>query len=103
MRTDTHLAIGNRLPALLFLFRVFGVFSESGAVFFKNQLFPTRFSPQGVIVVARFLANQEHGFGFFLAFRHSQLLTTKQSCPAPRSGANQLIVLDPARLGMALS
>lgn len=53
------------------------VTSQTRAVFFQVQLFAPRFSPQAVIVITRFLANQKHRFRLFLAssaFCHNSLL-----------------------------
>lgn len=55
---------------LLLLLNVQCVLAEAGAVLFELQLFATGLAAEDVIDVARFFANQEHHFGFFLAFGH---------------------------------
>jgi hypothetical protein len=56
---------------LFFLFRVHRVFAEAGAEFFELQLFTAGFAAEGVVVIARFFADEEDGFDFLFAFSGS--------------------------------
>ncbi len=52
---------------LLLLFRVDRVLSQTRRILLQLQLLAARLSPQNVVVIARFLADQEDSFRLFLA------------------------------------
>ena len=58
---------------LLLLFRMERVLAEAGAIFADFQLFAARFTADGVVVIARFFADEKDNFDFFLAFGHDVL------------------------------
>src|SRR6476469_962464 len=53
---------------LLLLLRVHRVLAQPRAELADLQLFATRFALDRVVVVAGFLAHEEHGFNFLLSF-----------------------------------
>ena len=51
---------------------MFGVLAQPRGVFHQLELFATGFAADGIVQVARFLADEEYGFGFFLALGHDR-------------------------------
>ena len=72
IQTATRVESCNRayfcFSGLLFLFVVDRVLLQTRAKLFQFQFLSARFSADGVVVITGFFANQEHHFGFFLAF-----------------------------------
>src|SRR5690606_28041285 len=66
---------------------------KPGAVLRQLQLFATRLTTNRVVVVARFFADEEYGFDFFLALGHPTLLPLLKATAAPAGG--QLILGEP--------
>ena len=57
-----------RDSVLFFLFTMHRVFSKTGTELLQLEFFATRFSPERVVIVARFFAHQEDNFHFLFAF-----------------------------------
>ncbi len=57
---------------LLLLFEVQRVPAKAWAVLLQLQLLTPRLTDDGVVVISRLLADEENGFGFFLALGHGE-------------------------------
>lgn len=57
-----------------------GVSAEPRAVLLDPQLFSTRLTTDGVVVIAGFLTNEEHDFFFLLRLGHSYETLTIYFC-----------------------